>query len=162
MDVFALITKHEGDRAFPYCDKCGQRIKRQLYYWACGCRVPMERPGNMTIGRGHNLEVSGLGIAARLSQLSDDILVCESDLSSYGWFRTLDAVRKAGFVDMRFCLGPGGFRKFPKMLAAAEIGQWGAAADEMLSSEWDGEEPTRASEDAYIVRTGRWPEGEVQ
>lgn len=99
--------------------------------------------GNITIGVGRNL--TGVGISKAESQvlLTNDIDRAVVDLASYPWFVKLTPVRQRVLIDMRFNLGPGKFREFTRMLAAAARGDDQAVANEMVDSEWIRQVKTR-------------------
>lgn len=68
----------------------------------------------------------------------------------------LDAVRFAVIVDMMFNLGYGGVMKFKNMRAALIVGDYNAAAEEMLDSKWARQVGKRAIELANMMQTGEW------
>lgn len=156
MDVIELITGHEGDRGYPYCDKCGGRIARSGTGWFCGCLAKGVAPGNLTIGRGHNLDAGEVPGSARLLLLQLDLADTVADLKSFPWFGTLDDVRKAALVDLHFNVGATKFREFVRMIAALARGDWAHAAVEMLRSKWAQQTGERAAHDAFLLRWGRW------
>ena len=51
---------------------------------------------------------------------------------------------KEVLINMRYQLGPGGFRGFGNMIAAVKAGYWLTAAAEMRDSDWYRDELTRA------------------
>jgi len=72
--------------------------------------------------------------------------------------------RQAALADMSFNLGRVRFAGFHKLLAAVAAGDWDGASDEVLyngkpnPSKWKKQVKHRADRDAYILRTGLWPE----
>ena len=62
--------------------------------------------------------------------------------------------QRMALTAMVFQLGIGSFRKFRKMIAAVEKGEWEKAADEALDSKWAIQTPARAKEVAEILRRG--------
>jgi len=86
--------------------------------------------------------------------LAHDIQDCEQDLRQFEWFDRLDPVRRKVVLDMRFNLGPGGFRGFKKMIAALAAGDYKAAAAEMVDSKWYRQVKTRGVRLARMMRTG--------
>jgi len=65
-------------------------------------------------------------------------------LNNFGYFERLSEVRRLVVVDMRFNLGPGGFRKFVKMHAALYRQDYKRAAYEMRHSLWYRQVKSRA------------------
>ena len=138
--------------------------------------------GYWTIGVGRNLETKGLTgaeqkfifgrdgmskqeVIERLKEqgvtteqamwlLANDISECIEDLKTFDWFDKLDDIRAKVVVDMRFNLGAAGFRKFRKMIAALERGDYNAAADEMVDSKWYHQVGNRSKRLVAMMRTG--------
>ena len=128
MDLIKLreqLIEHEGIRYKPY--KC--------------------TAGKTTIGVGRNLDDKGISHAEALILLENDISECASDvvavLGHEMWDRLSDA-RQRVLVDMRFQLGPGGFRSFRGTLQAVREGRYKDAAAGMLASRWATQTPGRA------------------
>src|SRR5271157_1710327 len=132
MDEQTLIQKHEGLRLTVYTDT----------------------RGHPTIGYGRALDVKGISQSEALFLLHNDITLVRSQLSSFPWFARLDGTRQAALIDMAYNLGFGGFGKFQNMLDALMKGDYDAAADAMLDSEWARQVPNRANEDADLIRKG--------
>ena len=86
--------------------------------------------------------------------LAHDIQDCEQDLRQFEWFDRLDPVRRKVVLDMLFNLGAAGFRKFRKMIAALERGDYDTAAAEMVDSKWYHQVGTRARRLVEMMRTG--------
>ena len=86
--------------------------------------------------------------------LAHDIQDCEQDLKQFRWFDRLDPVRQKVVLDMRFNLGPGGFRGFSKMIAALERDDYDTAADEMVDSAWYHQVGNRSKRLVAMMRTG--------
>ncbi len=82
------------------------------------------------------LKRRGITKEEALVLLAHDIQDCEQDLRQFEWFGRLDPVRRKVVLDMRFNLGPGGFRGFKKMIAALAAGDYKQAAAEMVNSKW--------------------------
>lgn len=69
--------------------------------------------------------------------LANDIdRVLEEVQSNFTWFNRLDAVRKEVVLNMVFNLGLPRFKKFKKMIAALQEGDYDEAAQQMLNSLW--------------------------
>lgn len=126
------LIAHEGLRLKPYTDTVGK----------------------LTIGVGRNLADKGLTKAEAMILLENDIQECILDLATFPWFHGLDPVRQRVMVDMRFNLGPKGFRAFKRTLAAVSDGRFNHAADQMLASKWASQVGARASRLARMMRIG--------
>lgn len=132
--VRGLITKHESYREFPY--RC--------------------TAGHLTIGIGRNLDTNGIDLEEARYLLDRDIARCHADLCSFPWYEPLDRIRRRALLDMRFQLGPRGFRGFKKMIAALERNDFEYASTEALDSKWARQDsPRRALEITYMLRTGK-------
>lgn len=110
--------------------------------------------GFQTIGFGRNLEGKGITHEEAIYLLQNDLKECASDLSNFSYFEGLAANRKAALLDMRYNLGPGGFRKFKRMHAALKSGDYEEAAEQMLDSKWADQTKGRALRLAHIIKTG--------
>lgn len=156
-----LIARHEGFRQFPYCDKCGEQLRRfGTEGWICACGLRGEASGNITIGYGLNLEATGLSRAQALGLLgaATDVLMLH-DLKRLRFFRALDEVRAAAIVDLAYNLGVAGLLKFEQMIAALSYGHFAMAADFLRDSKAREQEPRRIEELAQMLETGEWPAG---
>ncbi|MEJ2656239.1 MAG: glycoside hydrolase family protein [Desulfobacterales bacterium] len=93
--------------------------------------------GKLSVGVGRNLEDKGITEEEALFLLRNDIAECEDDLRSiFTEYDALDEYRKRVLIDMRFNLGPSGFRQFKKMIAAVKKKDFRRAAEEMKDSKW--------------------------
>jgi lysozyme len=145
MDVQGLITKHEGKRASTYLDSMG---------------IP-------TIGIGHNLRAHPMP-SDWTQPLSDDQIsqLFQGDLSdvmsvlaaNLPWVSDLDEVRQAVIVDMCFNMGSAVLFQFHGFLGLVRVGNYGGAAQDMLTTRWAREVPVRAHEDAKMMSSGLWPD----
>lgn len=114
-DLRNQLIRHEGLRLQPY-------------------RCPA---GKLTIGVGRNLEDKGISRDEALYLLDNDIRECSRDLSSiFPDFHGLEIARKHALIDLRFNLGPSGFRSFKRMIEAAKVDDWDRAAEELKDSLW--------------------------
>ena len=104
------LIRHEGLRLFPYTDTVGK----------------------VTIGVGRNLTDVGISESEAYLLLDNDLDEVLCDLEDFPWFTGLNSVRQLVVADMRFNLGPLGFRKFTRTLASIESGQYAKAATEMF------------------------------
>ena len=100
------------------------------------------------------LKRCGITKEEALVLLAHDIRGCEQDLKQFDWFDCLDSVRKKVVIDMRFNLGPGGFRGFKKMIAALAAGDYKQAAEEMKDSKWYWEVGNRSRRLVKMMATG--------
>lgn len=127
-----LLRKHEGTRQFVYECPAGKK----------------------TIGVGRNLEDRGVLPDEIELMLANDIKACAEDLATFGWWDGLTPHRKAALIDLRFCVGPAGFRAFKKMLAAIESSDWKEAAEQIMDSKFALQTGHRAMDLAGLIRAG--------
>lgn len=119
MSVFKKVKEqlidHEGLKKFPY--RCSE--------------------GRLTIGIGRNLE-KGLSDSEIHLLFENDFNEVFEDLANiFGSdFFEFSEERKIALIDMRFNLGPGGFRSFKKMISAILSEDWQKAAKEAKNSKW--------------------------
>lgn len=131
--LIAQLVADEGLRLFPYVDTVGK----------------------LTIGCGRNLSDVGISNAEAMTLLDHDVDACITDLAgSFPWFVKLDAVRQRVIVNMRFNLGPAGFRSFKRMVHAVALGQYALAAEHMRGSKWASQVKGRAYRLAQAMETG--------
>ena len=126
------LVRHEGLRIIPY-------------------RCPA---GRLTIGFGHNLDA---GISEELAYkiLDSDIDDAVSDLKIiFPGFHLMSDARQEALINMRFQLGPTGFRKFKQMIDAIRRGDFASAALEIKSSAYYRQVPERAEEIRIMMDTG--------
>jgi len=133
--LLRTIESDEGFRSKPY--KCSDGI------W--------------TIGIGRNLEAVGISYTEALHLLKNDIEQCHADLERVfpNQFEALPDHIQEVLMNMRFQLGPGGFRSFKKFIAAIRAWDMTKAKQEMLDSKWAKQDtPDRANRLAKILQTG--------
>lgn len=132
-----LLVRHEGLRLKPYRDTVGK----------------------LTIGVGRNLDDVGISREEAMVLLDNDVArTIVQARQSLEWFDRLDAVRKVVVASMVFNLGIMGFLQFQRMIAAIEKNDWQMAAIEMLESKWSLQVGHRATELAYMMKTGEYLE----
>lgn len=121
--IYEQLRAHEGERLFPY--RCTS--------------------GKLTIGIGRNLDDKGISVEESAIMLRNDITECVEDLEQiFPDFHRFTILRRRALTDMRFNLGPQGFRKFKGMIAAIEKDDWDDAANHALNSLWARQvQPTR-------------------
>lgn len=118
----------------------------------CELRAYNCTEGFLTIGYGRNLDTRGISPDEAEYLLSNDIQAVVDDLETFPWWGSLAEHRQAALADLRFCVGGEGFRKFRRMIAALEAGDWDGAADEILDSKFAQQTGRRAPELAEIMR----------
>ena len=100
------------------------------------------------------LKKRGITKDEALFLLANDISECIKDLKTFTWFDQLDDVRAKVVIDMRFNLGPQGFRQFKRMIEHLAAGRYSLAAGEMVNSRWYLQVGTRAHRLVEMMRTG--------
>ncbi len=139
----ATLTLAEGKRRTAYDDKTSMTL----------------RPGRLligtpTIGVGRNLLVP-MSDAAIALLLDEDIDAAIADLEEHlPIWATLDPVRQATLVEMRFQLGLSGLLLFKDTLAAISAGRYEDAAQHMRETKWFGQCPSRVKRMAEQMRSG--------
>jgi lysozyme len=130
------LTTHEGLRLKPY-------------------RCPA---GKLTIGIGRNLEDKGITEQEARMLLENDIQECLDDLTPlFDDFDALPEPVRQVLVEMRFNLGPGGFRQFKKMIAAVNARNFIEAAVQMKDSRWYRQLGNRADSLTAMMEKARLP-----
>ena len=119
------LVLHEGLLTKPY--RCGE--------------------GRLTIGVGRNLDDKGITKAEALYLLDNDIYECSVDLLRiFPSINQMSPNRKIALIDLRFNLGPEGFRAFILFRSAVERADWGEAAKQLRNSKWFAQvQPTRSA-----------------
>lgn len=88
--------------------------------------------GYWTIGVGRLIDKrrgGGITHDEAMYLLDNDLAECIGDLrTSFPWFDTLNEARQCALVNLRFNLGPKGFRGFRNTLASIARGDYAAAA----------------------------------
>lgn len=112
-----------------------QLVNQLIFHEGLKLKVYADPAGVLSIGVGRNLQAKGISSREAFDLLDHDLDECITDLSTFAWFLDLDAVRQRVLVDVRFNLGPGGFRLFTKMIHALAIGDLPTAALELLNSQ---------------------------
>jgi hypothetical protein len=93
-------------------------------------------------------------MAARM--LLNDLKECEADLHVIfdPTPATMSLSRWEALMDMRYNLGPSGFRGFKRMIQAIKGEDWDTAADECMDSAYARQVPNRARENATALKLG--------
>lgn len=128
----ALLRRHEGTRQFVYECPAGKK----------------------TIGVGRNLQDRGVLPDEIELMLANDIKACAEDLRGFDWWHALTPNRKAALIDLRFCVGPAGFRGFKKMIAAIEAKDYREAAHQIRESKFALQTGHRAADLAGLIWAG--------
>lgn len=113
----------------------------------------------LTIGVGRLIDPKkGGGISREESRylLANDIRKWMAIAGQWEWFDELDWARQGVLICMLHQLGARGVAGFRKMLDALARGDYEAAADEMLDSDWHKQTPERCERMAQIMRSGQW------
>jgi lysozyme len=93
--------------------------------------------GKNTIAFGRNLDDVGISEQEAEILLNNDINAAQYDLVKiFPDFSTFPKDVIIALTDMRFNLGPGGFRKFKKMIEAIKSNDYEKAAEEAKDSRW--------------------------
>lgn len=130
--LLSQLLKHEGLRLKPYTDTVGK----------------------LTIGVGRNLTDKGISEEEAYLLLMNDLKEVIADLSTFEWYEGLDEIRKRVVIDMRFNLGPGGFRTFTNTIKAISEGRYQDAAQGMRRSKWARQVGRRAERLVRMMETG--------
>lgn len=112
-----------------------------------------------TIGVGRLIDPKkGGGISREESRylLANDIRKWMAIAGQWDWFDSLDWARQGVIICMLHQLGARGVAGFRKMLGALAKSDYGAAAIEMLDSDWHKQTPERCERMAAIMRSGEW------
>ena len=110
--------------------------------------TPYTGPGGAVhIGYGRNLTNKGITQTEAEMLFENDLAEAQADLSgnifAMEWSGLPDEIKPV-LINMRYQLGPGGFRKFGNMIAAVRIQDWTKIAAEMRDSIWAEQTPRRA------------------
>ncbi|MGN7985132.1 glycoside hydrolase family protein [Burkholderia sp. 22313] len=117
-------------------------------------RIYTDTVGKVSGGIGRNLTDKGFRDSEIDLMYQNDIVETEAWLDrNLPWWRSLDPVRQRVFMNMAFNM-QGKLLGFRKFLAAAQRGDWGVAAIEMLDSLWARQVGDRAKRLAAMMRSG--------
>ena len=137
-ELIEMLKRHEGVETHAY--ECSE--------------------GKVTIGCGRNIDQrGGLGLSDDEIQylLENDIERVIKELAEeYGWFNSLDDVRKDAMINLSFNLGKTRLKGFKRALSAMERGDYKDAATEFLDSKWAKQVGGRALEVTDLIRTGEY------
>jgi len=111
----------------------------------------------LTIGVGHNLDDKAISKEAIEQILEDDLEDVLKEVGTLSYWGDLDAVRQAVLIDMCFNLGFSGLKKFKKMHAALNLGDYVEAANQMMDSRWSTQVGSRSKRLEKMMISGGWP-----
>lgn len=114
----------------------------------------LDSVGVLTVGYGRNLESNPLTADEARYLMLNDVIACIRDLESFEFWQQATTPRRHALINMRYNLGAGGFREFRRMIAAANRGDWQAAADEAQDSKWFRQVKSRGPKIVNVLRTG--------
>jgi lysozyme len=112
--------------------------------------------GRLTIGIGRNLDDKGISRGEAYYLACNDVEECEEDLRELFpviW-PTFSGDRQRALANMRFNLGPHGFRGFHGMIAAIRSGKWQLVAEHAEASHWYHQVGKRAERIVAMLRDG--------
>ncbi|QCU53102.1 glycoside hydrolase family protein [Burkholderia pseudomallei] len=117
-------------------------------------RIYTDTVGKVSGGIGRNLTDKGFRDNEIDLMYQNDIAETEAWLDrALPWWRSLAPVRQRVMMNMAFNM-QGRLLGFRNFLAAAQRGDWGAAATEMLDSLWARQVGDRAKRLASMMRSG--------
>ncbi|MDR6500302.1 GH24 family phage-related lysozyme (muramidase) [Burkholderia ambifaria] len=117
-------------------------------------RIYTDTVGKVSGGIGRNLTDKGFRDNEIDLMYQNDIAETEAWLDrNLSWWRSLDPVRQRVLMNMAFNM-QGKLLGFRNFLAAAQRGDWGTAAAEMLDSLWARQVGDRAKRLASMMRSG--------
>lgn len=111
--------------------------------------------GKLTIGIGRNLDDDGISPAEADFLLTNDISgVIQSLDMAIPYWKNLSEPRQRAIANMAFNMGLHGLLGFRDMLAAIRAGDFNAASQAALNSEWAKQTGARAQRIAVLLATG--------
>ena len=154
MTVAEQLQRDEGLRLDPYPDVSARPNRDALLsLW----EAFVQAGGTVAIGYGRNLSLRRISHGEARALLEHDVqAVTVEVLAELQWSARLTEPRRGVLVNMAYNLGLGGLKTFRMMLAAAERGDWGAAAAEMMDSRWARQVGPRAERLAKQMENGAW------
>lgn len=134
MEVFKIIERDEGFRAFPYRDT----------------------EGKLTIGYGWNLEAVPMprDLAETMARRMIAEIFRDLEVRFAPWWERIGEARQKALICMAYQMGIGGLLSFKKMLKALSRQHYERAYVEALQSKWAKQTPERAHRYAMVLKTG--------
>lgn len=118
--------------------------------------------GKLTIGVGRNIEDVGISKATAYQMLEEDIERCERScraiFSSELW-NQWGPVRRMGWLNFAFQLGPAGMLGFRNTLRAAIADDWMKVEENLRLSKWIKQTPQRAERVISAICREEWKYG---
>lgn len=132
--------------------------RTKLYDDKTGEEVVLPSGGKITGGVGWNFSDRGIppAVIDMLLELAINDVV--SEVNGFGYWSRLNDARQLVVADMLYNLGMQRFRRFVKLNAALESGDYEKAADEMKDSDWYEQVGRRAVKLEGAMRSGVWVE----
>ena len=147
--TFARLFGEEGDPrdksgwSYPYNDATGHRV-------TCKTAQP---PGNLTIGRGINLE-NGIDRHEEAFITAHRLELVHEALSKFAWYTALDEVRGSVFLDLGYNDGVGGLLHFTSTIHYATVKDWPNCRAALLDSKAAQDNPRRYRPLAALLFSG--------
>lgn len=110
--------------------------------------------GKQTIGYGRCLDDVGISRDEAEYLFHNDIIRVVDALKRMDFWETLSANRQAVLINMAFCLGIYGIKKFKKMIAALRIADYTEAGAQILDSKFAKQTGERANRLAVQMVAG--------
>ena len=135
----AQLIRDEGEILHAYQDSLG--------YWTIGVGHLIDARKSGSIPPAISRELLVLDIATKTATLSE----------TFPWTDALDEVRLGVLQNMTFQMGVRGLAEFQNMLNELQAGNFAAAAQEGLDSDWARtQSPARAARLMIQMETGEW------
>ena len=131
-------------------DLTAQRLRTEEGFRAIKYK---DSKGLETVGYGLNLTIpqpERVWFAA----MRECVAIVEEDLAKFDWYSGLNDARKSVIIDMAFNMGLPSLLHFVNTLAAVARGDWQAAHDGILNSQYARDVGQRAQHLAQIMLTG--------
>lgn len=132
--------------------------RSKLYDDKTGEEIVLPSGGKITGGVGWNFSDRGIPplVIDQLLEIAINDVV--SEVNGFGYWAKLNDARQLVVADMLYNLGMQRFRRFVDFNAAMESGDYDAAADEMVDSDWYKQVKRRAVKLVAAMRSGLWIE----
>lgn len=121
----------------------------------CVLKLYHDSLGVPTVGVGRNLRDVGISHAEAMLLLDHDLDAVLDDCLTFAWFPPLDPVRQRAVCDLRFNVGPTGFRMFRHFIAAMAQKDYHRASLELENSRWSSQvQRSRVNRLRSMIETG--------
>ena len=138
--LLGRLALEEGTRRFAYNDATGKTVS---------CKPQ----GNLSIGRGINLE-TGFDDAEMDFLEQHRVMLAYNQIIKCWWWQEDQPVRGSVILDVAYNDGVESLLHFPKMLAAYGAKDWHTSAAELLDSDAARELPPRYARLSLVLSTG--------